>query len=68
MSFHRSDWSLDAHVMSPEVKRTQEQWRVIWMGGEKVSDVEKYGAALGWVGFEISGDAIRILERKGFFK
>ena len=68
MSFHSSDWSLDAHVMSPEVKRTQEQWRVNWMGGDKVSDVEKYGAALGWVGVEISGDAIRILERKGFFK
>ena len=68
MSFHSSDWSLDAHVMSPEAKRTQEQWRVNWMGGDKVSDVEKYGAALGWVGVEISGDAIRILERKGFFK
>ena len=68
MSFHRSDWSLGAHVMSPEVKRTQEQWRVIWMGSDKVSDVEKYGAALGWVGFEISGDAIAIARRKGFFK
>ena len=68
MSLHRSDWPLGAHVMSPEVKRTQEQWRVNWMGGDKVSDVEKYGAALGWVGVEISGDAIRILERKGFFK
>lgn len=26
--------------MSPEVKRTQEQWRVNWMGADKVSDVE----------------------------
>ena len=54
--------------MSPETKRTQEQWRVNWMGGDKVSDVENYGAALGWVGVEISGDAIAIARRKGFFK
>ena len=55
-------------VMSPEVKRTQEQWRVNWMGSDKVSDVEIYGAALGWIGVEISGDAIAIARRKGFFK
>ena len=54
--------------MSPESKRTQEQWRVNWMGSDKVSDVEIYGAALGYIGVEISGDAIAIAERKGFFK
>ena len=54
--------------MSPEAKRTQEQWRVNWMGGDKVSDAENYGAALGYIGVEISGDAIAIAKRKGFFK
>lgn len=54
--------------MSPEAKRTQEQWRVNWVGADKVSDVEKYSAVLGRIGVEISGDAIAIAKRKGFFK
>lgn len=54
-------------MISPTYRREQEMWRVEWVGGDEVGDVEQYANVLGHVGVEISGDAITILRRKGFF-
>ena len=55
-------------MSTPTHRREQEMWRVEWVGADSVSNVEDYATILGRIGIEISGDAIAILRRKGFFK
>ena len=55
-------------MITPSYQRDQEMWRVEWVGADRVSDVEDYATIPGRIGVEISGDAIAILRRKGFFK
>lgn len=54
--------------MTPAMVRESEMRRVYDHGAATVADLER---VLNWTperGCPISGDAIRILERKGFFK
>ena len=55
-------------MMTPALQRDSEIRRVFDHGAATVAELER---ALNWTperGCPISGDAIRILERKGFFK
>ena len=55
-------------MITPTYQREHEMWRVEWVGADRVSDVEDYATILGRIGIEISGDAIALAKRKGFFK
>ena len=54
--------------MTPAMKRESDIQRVKDHGTASVAELEQAAAWIPCRGYEFSGDAIRILERKGFFK
>ena len=54
--------------MTPALKRDFDIQRVKDHGTATVAELEQAAAWIPCRGYEFSGDAIRILERKGFFK
>ena len=55
-------------MMTPALKRDFDIQRVRDHGTATVAELEHAAAWIPYRGYEFSGDAIRILERKGFFK
>ena len=54
--------------MTPAMVRESDIQRVRDHGTATVAELEQAAARIPYRGYEFSGDAIRILERKGFFK
>ena len=55
-------------MISPSLQRDFDIQRVRDLGDASVAELEQAAAWIPYRGYEFSGDAIRILERKGFFK
>ena len=55
-------------MISPTMQRDFDIQRVRDHGTATVAELEQAAAWIPYRGYEFSGDAIRILERKGFFK
>ena len=54
--------------MTPAMKRESDIQRVRDHGAATVAELERAAQWIPYRGYEFSGDAIAILERKGFFK